>query len=263
MRSFRGATRDGQAILIAKEVVPDLYAGVFASAAPSPTFPRQRELEEVVGNLRYSAVEAESSPRPFDFWLEHAQSIRRVDENPRLWYDLLVPEDDAKEPKSGWPVLVLAHAAPVSYASIAQDGLGIVVAPHFTYNTFEEDRQILDAVVADLGAHYPVDDHRLLLHGCSVGGRFAFEYTIAEPSRVLGAVPMAAFDLKVPPEEAWHVPFVFFYGDLDPMYGAEARAAIEGMQAKMDSVELYLDAGQGHFCDPALGLEAIRALLVN
>ena len=43
--AFRGATRDAQTILIVKEVAPDRYAGVFASAAPSLTFTHQRELE--------------------------------------------------------------------------------------------------------------------------------------------------------------------------------------------------------------------------
>lgn len=263
--SFRGATRDGQTILIVKEVAPDRYAGVFASAAPSPTFPHQQELEEIVKNLRYQAVKAESSPGPLDFYLEHAQTktIRRLEREPQRRYELLVPEDDAAAPESGWPVLVLANIAPPAYASIAQDGLGIVVEPHFTWSTFEEDRQILDAILAEISTDYPVDDQRLLLHGCSVGGQFAFEYTLAEPNRVMAAVPMAPFDLIVPPQEIWQIPFVFFYGDRDAFYDAEARAVIEAMQRKMTSVELYLDAGQGHVCDPALAMEAIQALLVK
>jgi len=261
--SFRGATRDGQTVLIVKEVASDLYAGVFASAAPSLTFPHRRELEEIVGNLRYQAVEAESDPSPIDFWVEHGQTIRRLEQEPPLRYDVLAPEDDAEAPESGWPVLVLALEAVPAYASIAQDGLGIVVKPQFTWNTFEEDHQILEAVLADIGADYPVDDERLILHGCSWGGKFAFEYTIAEPDRVLGAVVTGAPDLKVPPQDTWQIPFVFFFGDHDAFYNAETRAAIEAMQSKMDSVELYLDADQAHVCDPALAMEAIQALLVE
>jgi dienelactone hydrolase len=174
---------------------------------------------------------------------------------------LLVPQ--AKAPESGWPVLVQARASFAAYASIAQDGLAIVVTPQFTYNTFEQDRQILEAIIADVSADYPVDDRRLLLHGCSVGGQLAFEYTLAEPERVLGAVVMAPPEIKMPPQETWHIPFVFYYGDHDAFYNAESRAVIESMQRKMDSVELYLDAGQGHVCDPALGVEAIRALLAK
>jgi dienelactone hydrolase len=260
--SFRGATRGGQTILTVKEVAPDRYAGVFASAAPSLTFPHQQELEEVVGNLRYQAVEVESSSRRIDFWVEHGQTIRGAQET-HFGYDVLAPGDDADAPESGWPVLVLANMAAPAYASIAQDGLGIVVQPQFTWNTFEEDRQILDAVVAEIGADYPVDDQRLILHGCSVGGQFAFEYTLAEPHRILGAVVMAPIHIKVPPQETWQIPFVFFYGDRDVFYNAESRAVIESMQRKMDSVELYLDAGQSHVCDPALAIEAIQALLVK
>jgi hypothetical protein len=74
---------------------------------------------------------------------------------------------------------------------------------------------------------------------------------------------MAPIHLEVPPQEAWQIPFVFIYGDLDPFYNAETRAVIESMQRKMDSVELYLDAGQAHVCDPALAIEAIQALLVE
>ncbi len=263
--SFRGATRDGQTILIVKEVAPDRYAGVFASAAPSLTFPHQQDLEEIVENLRYQAVEAEGSPDPLDFWLEHEQTktLRRLEQEPPRRYELLVPADDAGRPESGWPVLVLANIAPPAYASIARDGLGIVVQPQFKWSSFDEDRQILDAIVAEIGADYAVDDRRLIVHGCSVGGKFAFDYTLAEPNRVMGAVVMAPFDLKVPPQETWQIPFVFFYGDRDAFYDAETRATIEAMQRKMDSVELYLDAGQGHVCDPALALEAIRALLVK
>ncbi len=40
---------------------------------------------------------------------------------------------------SGWPVLVPARAATPEYASIARDGLGIIVKPDFTWNTFEEE----------------------------------------------------------------------------------------------------------------------------
>jgi predicted esterase len=176
---------------------------------------------------------------------------------------LLAPEDDADAPESGWPVLVLVQNTTSAYASIAQDGLGIVVKPDFTWNTFEEDRQILDAIIAEVDAVYPMDDQRLILHGCSVGGKFAFEYTLAEPDRVLGAVVMAPIELEVPPQGTWQIPFVFIYGDLDPFYDAETRAVIESMQRKMDSVELYLDAGQGHVCDPALAIEAIQTLLVE
>jgi predicted esterase len=258
--SFRGATPGGQAILVVKEVAPDRYAGVFASAAPSLTFPHRREFEEIVGRARYQAVVAGGSADRLAFWLEHVQDVRPSEQRPRLWYDLLVPEGEA--PASGWPVLVLAHANTSDYASIAQDGLALLVTPHFTWNTFEEDRQILDGILDEVAARYSVDDKRLVVHGCSVGGRFTFQYTTAEPSRVMATIPMAAFDLEVPSQDSWHVPFVFYYGDHDPLY-ANARAAIEAMQAKMDSVELYLDAGKAHFCDPALGLEAIRAFLAE
>lgn len=261
--SFRGATRDDQTILIVKEVTLGQYAGIFASAAPSRTFPHQRELEGVVGNLRYQDMEAESSPSPIDFWIEHGQTIRRLEQDPSLYYDLLVPEDAANAPEEGWPVLVLAQTFGARYASIAQDKLGIVVKPHFEWISFEKDRQILDAIVAEIGADYPVDDQRLILHGCSVGGQFAFEYTLAEPNRVLGAVVMAPIHLEVPPQDTWQIPFVFFYGDLDPFYNMETRAVIESMQRKMDSVELYLDVGQAHVCDPVLAIEAIQALLVE
>lgn len=258
--SVRGDTGDGQTLLVVKGVAPDVYAGVFASAARSPTFPHRGELEEIVGDLRRQALETESSPGTLNFWLEHVQDIHRFEQEPQLWYDLLVPDGEA--PASGWPVLALTHASTASYASIAQDRLAIIVTPHFTWNTFEEDRQILNAVLAEVAASHRVDERRLIVHGCSVGGRFAFQYTITEPNRVMAAVPMAAFDLSVPPPESWHIPFVFFYGDHDPLYAA-ARPAIEGMQKRMDAVALYLDAGQGHVCDPALGLEAIRALLAE
>jgi hypothetical protein len=261
--SFRGARRDGQTILIVKEVAPERYAGVLAWAAPGLSFPHQRELEEIVGNLSYQAVESESSPGLIDFWVEHGQTIRRLETKPPLYYDLLVPEAEAGAPESGWPVLVLAQTSGARYASIAQDGLGIVVKPQFEWSSFERDRQILDAILAEIGAEYPLDDQRLLLHGCSVGGQFAFEYTLAEPERVLGAVVMAPIELEVPPQEAWQIPFVFIYGDRDPFYNAEARAVIASMQRKMASVELYLDAGQAHVCDPALAIEAIQALLVE
>ena len=258
--SLRGATGDGQTILIVKAVAPDRYGGVFVSAAPGVAFPHQLELEEIVGKLKYQAADTESSSSTLRYWLGHVQDIRRFDRTPRLWYDLMVPEGEA--PSSGWPVLVLAHANTSEYASIAQSRLAMIVTPHFTWNTFEEDRQILDAILAEVLASYPADDRRVIMHGCSVGGRFVFQYTVAEPNRIMAAVPMAAFDLELPSSQIWHTPFVFFYGDHDPLY-ANARAAIQAMQSNMDSVDLYLDAGQGHVCDPALGLEALQGLLVK
>jgi dienelactone hydrolase len=246
-----------------REVAPERYAGLFSSAAPSLTFPHQRELEEIVRSLLFQPVETESSDRRVQFWVQHQQTVLRSAREPHLRYDVLVPEQYAEAPDSGWPLLVLAQTAALPYAAIAQDRLGIVVKPQFTWNTFEEDHQILDAAIADIGVDYPVDDHRLVLHGCSVGGQFAFEYTLAEPNRVMGAVVMAAPSLEVPPQAAWHIPFVFFYGDLDPFYDSHTRAVIESMQRKMDSVELFLDAGQAHVCDPALAIEAIQALLVE
>lgn len=107
-------------------------------------------------------------------------SSATIEHNPPLFYELLAPENVADAPESGWPVLVLAHAATPSYASIAKDGLAIIVKPQFTWNTFEEDRQILDAIIVQIDADYPVDEQRLILHGCSVGGQFAFEYTLAD-----------------------------------------------------------------------------------
>jgi predicted esterase len=258
--SLRGATGDGQTMLVVRQVGPDMYGGVFASAAPGSVFPYRRELESIVSKLRYQAGQTGGSASAFDYWREHVRDVRRSGQEPPLWYDLMVPE--GKPPKSGWPLLVLAHANTYSYAAIAQEGLAIVVTPHFTWNTFEEDRRILDAILDEVEAGYPVNRGHLVIHGCSVGGRFTFQYTAAEPYRVYAAVPMAAFDLEVPPADVWHIPFVFFYGDHDTMY-AGARAAIEGMQRTMDSVELYLDAGQGHTCDPALGLEAVRAFLAG
>ncbi len=108
-----------------------------------------------------------------------------------------------------------------------------------------------------------MDNRRLLLHGCSVGGQFALEYTLAAPDRILGAVVMAGLELDVPPREAWRVPFVFFWGEFDPYYDPDNRAVVESMQEKMDFIELYLDAGQAHVCDSALALETIRALLAG
>lgn len=74
---------------------------------------------------------------------------------------------------------------------------------------------------------------------------------------------MASIEIEVPLHETWQIPFVFIYGDLDPFYNAETRAGIASMQSKMDSVELVLDAGQGHVCNPDLAIEAIEALLVK
>jgi dienelactone hydrolase len=261
--SFRGARRDSQTILIVKEIAPERYAGVFAWAAPGLSFPHQQELEQIVGTLSYQPVEAESSPGPIDFWVEHGQTIRRPEQEPPLYYDLLAPEDEAGAPESGWPVLALAQTSGARYDSIAQDELGIVVKPQFEWTSFERDRQILEAILAEIGAEYPLDDQRLLLHGCSVGGQFAFEYTLAEPERVMGAVVMAPIELEVPPRETWQIPFAFFYGDRDPFYNAQTRAVIASMQRKMESVALYLDTGQAHVCDPALAIEAIQAFLAE
>ena len=120
----------------------------------------------------------------------------------------------------------------------------------------------ISGILAEVGASSPVDDRGVLMHGCSVGGRFTFQYTLAGPNRVWASVMMAPFDLRLPQPEVWHIPFTFFYGDHDPLF-VNARAAIEAMQGKMDSVKLYLDAGKGHSCDPVLGLEAVRALLAG
>jgi predicted esterase len=241
-----------------------LIIGLIFSVSPRPDpGGHQRALEDAVKTPSYQPTEAEGSPSPNDFWLERQQTIRRLDHNPALTYDLLVPADDVDAPQEGWPVVVLALVAMPPYASVAQDGLGIVVKPQFTWNSFDEDRQILDATLEDIATDSPVNNQRLILHGCSVGGQFAFEFTIAEPSRVAGAVVMAAPDLRVPPQETWHIPFVFFYGDLDPFYDAETRAVIESMRRKMASVDLGLDAGQAHVCDPFLAIEAIRAILVE
>lgn len=237
---------------------------VIVSVDPRPEAgEHQRAAEDGVRTPSPLPAEAERSPSSRDFWLERQQTIRRLDQDPALTYDLLVPADDARAPEEGWPVVVMALVALPPYASIAQDGLGILVKPQFTWNSFDEDREILDATLEDIARDHPIDNRRLILHGCSVGGQFAFEYTIAEPGRVAGAVVMAAPDLRVPPPETWHVPFVFIYGDLDAFFDAETRAVIESMRGKMASVDLALDAGEAHVCDPSLGIEAIRPILVQ
>ncbi len=259
--SLRGATARGQTLLVVKRIAPGRYAGLLATADPGAAFPQRGQLEEVVAGLRYGTGSPAMDRAPFRYWLAHVQDVRQNVGGLAVRYDLLVPDGNA--PAGGWPVLVLAHAATASYASIARDGLAIVVAPHLTWNSFEDDRRVLDAVLTDVAANNPANVGRLLLHGCSVGGRFTFQYAVAEPERLIGAVPMAAFDLSVPRPEVRHVPFVFFWGDGDPLYDESAREAVEGMQRSMDSVRLFLDVGRGHYCDPLLGLEAIRTLLAR
>ncbi|MFZ5654435.1 MAG: dienelactone hydrolase family protein [Pseudomonadota bacterium] len=112
----------------------------------------------------------------------------------------------------------------------------------------------LRAALAFLRDSGRVDATRIGITGFCMGGRLAFLAACALPGEIAAAAPFygGGIPRHLEQAEAIRCPLLLFFGDRDPLIGADQVQAIEERLRALGKdyrIQRYADAGHGFFCD--------------
>jgi predicted esterase len=123
----------------------------------------------------------------------------------------------------------------------------IVVAPQCRAGERWTDIGTLDALLADVLAHYPVDPDRVYLTGFSMGGGGAWRFGGAKPERFAAIAAIAGVEEPGSVKGLARVPVWAFHGTDDTAIAPTASQAMaDAIRAAGGEVKLELIPGCGH-----------------
>lgn len=213
--------RGGQRTLTIDSLPSDSAYFVYLAGAPrtgDPAAPDTTLVRSTSGTLRpLQAVASLASPAmasPIGYYRYAPESYYRDTLAP---LPLMVFLHGSSEKGNGTTELfrVLAHGPPLLISRGWRFPF-LIVSPQLPTTSGSWPTQLVQELIDTTRAHFPVDSTRVYLTGLSMGGYGTWAYTIAHPTVLAAAVPIAGAGDTSSACRMRDVPVWAFHGDADP-----------------------------------------------